>query len=548
MTQAIQPTHPDTFRVGINPKLLEKARNFFNASLTDILNELLQNARRAGANRVTITYDPASLTLTIADDGSGIFRDGVALDLGGSGWDGATQASEDPAGCGLFSLASRTCTIESCGKKIALDERKFCGQEDVTIERGDESQGTRISFPLTEFEARSYRSIAEACTLYYPLPVLLDGEQLPRKDFLAAALYRHSWAGLTLGVVEHHWKTQINFHGLVIDTHLPKVEWHWNRTLTVWIDVIDCPQLQLVLPARKEVVRNQFFENLKTECHQAIYQYIAIQSANGNQHQLPYQDWLHAQELGINLPDAEPTLEAYAPATANPDDWESAEEVSVAERTIVFDADLEPPDAQAFWRGFEDAGLPYCLVAAWDKYRGYSWYDKLPTLSDVTFRIQLGDRTLTPEEAATEAGQARPDEIVITATIAHSDGTSETISFTTDIAFYVEELFYWSEMECVTLFVTKGSTIEVECLVELLKQSFFYPSDDSSSDSWTTQEEDFTEEATSRAYKILSCEEVARQERIRLVVDRHLRWLLPRGQETAIRLTSDGAVAVEFRE
>lgn len=548
MLQTIHPTHPNTFRVGLNTKILEKARNFFNASLTDILNELLQNARRAGATLVTITLNPTTMALTVEDNGSGIFRDGIAIDLGGSGWDGTMQASEDPAGCGLFSLASRTCLIESWGKKIALDERKFCGQDDVAIEQGADIQGTRISFPLTEQEVRSYQAIAQSCALYYPLPVLVDGTELPRQPFLKDSLHRHSWAGLTLGVVEHHWKNQINFHGLVIDTHLPKVEWHWNRTLTVWIDVIDCPDLQLVLPARKEVVRNQFFENLKTECHQAIYQYIALQCGNGIHHQLPYQDWLRAKELGIELPEAARTLSAYVPRTANPDDWESAEEVSVAERTIVFDADLEPPDAQAFWRGFENAELPYHLVVTWDKYHGYSWYDKLPTLSDVTFQIQIGDRTLTPEDAATEAGQVRPDGLIVTATIAHSDGTSETISFTTDIAFYVEEVFYWSEMECVTLFVTKGSTIEVECLVELLKQSFFYPSDDSSSDSWTTQEENFTEEATSRAHKILSCEEVARQERIRLVVDRHLRWLLPRDRETAIRLTSDGAVAVEFRE
>lgn len=548
MTQTIQPTHPDTFRVGINPRLLEKARNFFNASLTDILNELLQNARRAGATRVTITFNPTTMTMTVEDNGSGIFRHGVTIDLGGSGWDGAMQTSEDPAGCGLFSLASRTCLIESRGVKIPLDERKFCGQEDVAIEQGADIPGTRLSFPLTEQEVRSYRAIAQSCALYYPLPVLVDGTELPRQPFLKDSLHQYLWAGLTLGVVEHHWKTQINFHGLVIDTHFPKVEWHWKRTLTVWIDVSDCPDLQLVLPARKEVVRNQFFENLKTECHQAIYQYIALQCGNGIPHQLPYQDWLRAKELGIELPEAARTLSAYVPRTANPDDWESEEEVSVAERTIVFDADLEPPDAQAFWRGFENAGLPYHLVATWDKYQGYSWYNKLPTLSEVTFQIQLGERTLTPEEAATEAGQVRPDEIVVTATIAHSDGTSETISFTTDIAFYVEDLFYWSDMECVTLFVTKGSTIEVECLVELLKQSFFYPSDDSSSDSWTTQEEDFTEEATSRAHKILSCEEVARQERIRLVVDRHLRWLLPRDRETAIRVMADGEVAVEFRE
>ena len=97
--------HPEVegYRVGLNTKILEKARNFFNASLTDILNELLQNARRAGATLVTITLNPKTMALTVEDNGSGIFRDGIAIDLGGSGWDGTMQASEDPAGCGLFS-------------------------------------------------------------------------------------------------------------------------------------------------------------------------------------------------------------------------------------------------------------------------------------------------------------------------------------------------------------------------------------------------------------------------------------------------------------
>jgi hypothetical protein len=73
MLQTIHPTHPNTFRVGLNTKILEKARNFFNASLTDILNELLQNARRAGATLVTITLNPTTMALTVEDNGSGIF-------------------------------------------------------------------------------------------------------------------------------------------------------------------------------------------------------------------------------------------------------------------------------------------------------------------------------------------------------------------------------------------------------------------------------------------------------------------------------------------
>jgi hypothetical protein len=162
--------------------------------------------------------------------------------------------------------------------------------------------------------------------------------------------------------------------------------------------------------------------------------------------------------------------------------------------------------------------------------------------------MDFGERVLTPEEANRGGRDLRPDAIALTATIEHPHGTVETVLFTTDVALCADEGFRWSYLDDATLFVTQASTIGVDELVELLKQSFFSPSDDSSSDSWTTQEEDFREEATSRAHKILSSEETARQERIRLVVERHLRWLLPRERETVLCFSTDGAIAVEFRE
>lgn len=192
--------------------------------------------------------------------------------------------------------------------------------------------------------------------------------------------------------------------------------------------------------------------------------------------------------------------------------------------------------------------MPYCLATAWDKYRGYAWYDQLLTLTEVSFEIQFGDRSLSLEQASRSEGEGRPDTIAVIPTIAYPDGRIETTSFITDVAFYADEGFHWSYMDDASIFVTKSSTIDADDLVELLERSFFYPSDDSSADSWTTQAEDFREEASARAHKILSCEEVARQECIRLVVDRHLRWLLPRDRETAIRIMADGGVAVEFRE
>jgi hypothetical protein len=294
-------------------------------------------------------------------------------------------------------------------------------------------------------------------------------------------------------------------------------------------------------------VRDRFFDELQQECRRAIYRYIAAQCASGTPHRLPYEDWLCANELCIDLPEAEPTLEAWMPATANPDDREGGEELPVEGRTLLFEADLEPPEAQSFWRGFENAAAPYRLAAPRHDYRGYSWYDRLSAVVKVSFAIHLGERALTPEEAAREGRDLRPDAISLTATIAHPDGTAEAVPFTTDVALCADEGFHWYYLEDATLFVTQGSTIDADELVERLERSFFSPSDDSSADSWTTQAEDFREEAAARAHRLLSCEETARRERIRLVVERHLRWLLPRERETLLRFGADGAIAVEFR-
>jgi hypothetical protein len=44
----------NTFHASISPKTLDKVTRLFNASLTDIFNELIQNARRAGASRIDV--------------------------------------------------------------------------------------------------------------------------------------------------------------------------------------------------------------------------------------------------------------------------------------------------------------------------------------------------------------------------------------------------------------------------------------------------------------------------------------------------------------
>src|SRR5947208_2471512 len=92
-----------TIQAKVNPRLLSKADRLFTGSLSGRIIEVLQNARRAGATRVEITNDGG--LVTVRDNGRGISDFGKLLDLGSSGWDETLEASEDPAGVGLFCLA-----------------------------------------------------------------------------------------------------------------------------------------------------------------------------------------------------------------------------------------------------------------------------------------------------------------------------------------------------------------------------------------------------------------------------------------------------------
>lgn len=107
---------PATVQTSVSQHAISKVTRLFNGSLSDILNEMLQNSRRAGALKVEIeTSDVVDnfYTLTIKDDGKGIADPSVILRFGDSDWNKDIKESEDPAGMGVFSLAGRNVTVSS---------------------------------------------------------------------------------------------------------------------------------------------------------------------------------------------------------------------------------------------------------------------------------------------------------------------------------------------------------------------------------------------------------------------------------------------------
>jgi len=106
---------PTSVRPSVSPDAIQRVGRLFNGSIDDILNELVQNARRAGATCVFLERrDRAGqAVLAVRDDGCGIDDPSTLVTLGQSGWSSTVAAREDPAGMGVFSLAGQHVEIRS---------------------------------------------------------------------------------------------------------------------------------------------------------------------------------------------------------------------------------------------------------------------------------------------------------------------------------------------------------------------------------------------------------------------------------------------------
>lgn len=106
---------PAMIATAVAPETITKVTRLFNNTAYDVVCELFQNARRAGAKDIAVTIIDAgdASYLQVVDDGHGIADPASMVTLGRSGWSDDTRRAEDPAGMGVFSLAGRDVIIRS---------------------------------------------------------------------------------------------------------------------------------------------------------------------------------------------------------------------------------------------------------------------------------------------------------------------------------------------------------------------------------------------------------------------------------------------------
>ena len=561
-----------TIRARIHESAVKRVTRIYAATLADIFAETLQNSRRAGATRVRIAASGAGgapdngepyLTVTVTDDGAGIADPAVLLSFGENGWDDTLVRREDAAGFGFASLARRYCSVSSRprstggelapGWRVELTPEHFLGEADAEVRAHEQApypQGTAISFRATE-HAAAIRNAAENAAGHYPLPVVFEDrteddtaapEELPRRAFLDGAVHAERWRGLVFGVFRNRHAgyndPDLNFHGLTLALRLPTVETIHGATWTVLADVDDCPDLELVLPARKEAVENAFLKEMRAAARLAVYRAMA---ADPNPRP-SFEDWTRAREAGIEIAPPPAVLRPWRPAIAHVDDWRDPPKLApVGRDTLVMDCDPEPHEAQALWRAAERNGIAPRLFETDRRLEGYGWYDGLHRASGIAVEVTLDgkpyalDEAPLPERTRPPAADLppRPEAVRIALAVRTPDGLGDALSLPADVAFAGEA---WSHVDDALPLVTADSAIQPHQLAVLLRAAFFSPSDDVEADSWDTQSDRFDEEALHLATRLLLSDDEACRQSIAEAVRRELMWFVPGDRAVDIRI------------
>lgn len=173
-------------RAAFDEAALERLGEFYAATPRDALAEALQNARRAGASTVRVTFtvprEGVRPTVAIRDDGSGVADPAVLLSFGTSAWPGQIARDEHSAGMGILSYAAWPVQIASIcegaggeGFEVALAREHFEGRVPAPLRpwAGDgRGAGCEVRLELADVaEAERFAEALGELARFFPLPV-----------------------------------------------------------------------------------------------------------------------------------------------------------------------------------------------------------------------------------------------------------------------------------------------------------------------------------------------------------------------------------------
>lgn len=402
----------------VSSRLLETVSRMFSGTVKGRITELLQNARRAGATKVHIKNTflrPGVYTVTVEDNGVGVKDFAALLDAGRTEWGEDTQAAEDPAGMGVFSLSPRTTMITSHDQVVCIEGDGWMGMPVPIRSVEDRVKGTRFEFEDEQWHDYEVRP----CAKYSGLTVYVDGEVLDTIPFMNTEKpVRHiPELGVRLQIFEEkgRWysnsRFDINFFGQVIqssaldkmlptDVTLKNPRRHTRFAVTVLVELTGEPtDLRMILPAREDIVVNKAAKQLGTEIEKEYYRYIKTLA----EHSLPYASYMRAHQLGIEL--EESAIVLYDTFRSFPSNWHGRDSVifqidnpikihfeareftdGPAAETDYVDEEAENIVSELIGRSVCEDGEVY-LRTIQDGYEKYSWAKEIPVGKELTINI-----------------------------------------------------------------------------------------------------------------------------------------------------------------
>ncbi|CCW17322.1 hypothetical protein EBBID32_16610 [Sphingobium indicum BiD32] len=540
---------PTAIRSQVDPAAITKVTRLFNNTLGDVLTELIQNARRAGASLVDldVTDTETARWLLVRDDGAGIADPAIVLALGKSGWDDAVVRREDPAGMGVFSLAGRHVDIRSCprstgeGWQIALASDDWQSGAPISVVPCDHPFGTTIRVRLEGDWANNLEAVVNGAARYCPIPIRFKGSILPQQDWLAGAATIVEENGIRIGLFNDTGSSRhmprINFHGLTVPCALPSID-EKDRNWWARVDILDAPELQLVLPARKEMVENDALAALRETVRRAIYRHIGSLGS----HRLTFAQWTEAEELGIVLPEAQPLLRGWTPATADMNSESGGPGLVSAGDLVLFEHFGAPLEQCAAFALARDGRLEGRLADPDEAMAGYDWYDALPRITALRFEIERGGDTHVfdcTQLPGLESGLVDRLNLVLEL----SRPQPEMLIVPAPVVIEYDDGHFWSFEEANILLASPGA-VSPEELVALLEASCFCASDDREADSWETQNNRFLLDAREMATRLLLGDDAALIERLRAIIAYRAQWFVPEGRQFSAVI---GREAIDIR-
>ena len=405
----------DSFHINASlaPDAVSKVTQLYAATTAEIMVETLQNARRAGATHVAITIralNPDSDTqmprteVRVQDNGPGIHDPHLLLRYGASGWSEDHQRDEDCAGMGLLSLAQHGVVLRwtsrndpLTGSRTELRPEHFRGEAPATVESCPPltAPGTALEFTVPD-STYTVEDAVKRAARYGPLEVKLNNTRVPRQPFLQGALYTETWQGIELGLMgpetaDYDHPERMSVRGMPVEIDLPILtDLHaTNYTMRAYVD--RCPELKLVLPSRRSVVRNSFRQALMREAERVLYRGLA--HLDNTLNPIAYANWVTAKHYGIDLAIPAPSLIPCDPLRAakrradDPDYYDyhrlHTHATAIPPDAILVDI-YGPTDKAIVHRAFACNGMAGRLFQPEQAYSGYPWYDRLPRLVNQT--------------------------------------------------------------------------------------------------------------------------------------------------------------------